>query len=33
MPGPPADEDEIARTMVAAPRYGLGDVALDRSAL
>jgi quercetin dioxygenase-like cupin family protein len=29
-PAPPVDEDEIARTMAAAPRYGLEAVAFDR---
>jgi quercetin dioxygenase-like cupin family protein len=28
-PAPPLDEDEIARTAVAAPRYGLEAVAFD----
>jgi quercetin dioxygenase-like cupin family protein len=28
-PAPPIDEDEIARTMAAAPRYGLQAVAFD----
>jgi quercetin dioxygenase-like cupin family protein len=28
-PAPPVDEDEITRTMAAAPRYGLGAVAFD----
>ena len=28
-PAPPVDEDEIARTMAAAPRYGLEAVAFD----
>jgi quercetin dioxygenase-like cupin family protein len=28
-PAPPLDEDEIARTTVAAPRYGLQAVAFD----
>jgi quercetin dioxygenase-like cupin family protein len=28
-PAPPLDEDEIARTMAAAPKYGLQDVAFD----
>jgi quercetin dioxygenase-like cupin family protein len=28
-PAPPVDEDEIARTTVAAPRYGLEAVAFD----
>ena len=26
-PAPPVDDDEIARTMVAAPRYGVEAVA------
>jgi quercetin dioxygenase-like cupin family protein len=29
-PAPPVDEDEIARTMAAAPRYGVEAVAFDR---
>jgi quercetin dioxygenase-like cupin family protein len=28
-PAPPVDEDEIARTMTAAPKYGLEAVAFD----
>ena len=28
-PAPPLDEDEIARTAVAAPKYGLEAVAFD----
>jgi quercetin dioxygenase-like cupin family protein len=28
-PAPPVDEDEIARTMTAAPRYGVEAVAFD----
>jgi len=28
-PAPPVDEDEIARTMAAAPRYGVEAVAFD----
>jgi mannose-6-phosphate isomerase-like protein (cupin superfamily) len=28
-PAPPVDEDEIARTMAAAPKYGLEAVAFD----
>jgi quercetin dioxygenase-like cupin family protein len=28
-PAPPLDEDEIARTTVAAPKYGLEAVAFD----
>jgi quercetin dioxygenase-like cupin family protein len=28
-PAPPIDEDEIARTMAAAPKYGLQAVAFD----
>ena len=28
-PAPPMDEDEIARTTMAAPKYGLGAVAFD----
>jgi mannose-6-phosphate isomerase-like protein (cupin superfamily) len=28
-PAPPLDEDEIARTNTAAPKYGLGAVAFD----
>jgi mannose-6-phosphate isomerase-like protein (cupin superfamily) len=28
-PAPPVDQDEIARTMAAAPRYGLEAVAFD----
>ena len=28
-PGPPVDQDEIARTMAAAPRYGVEAVAFD----
>jgi quercetin dioxygenase-like cupin family protein len=28
-PAPPVDDDEIARTMAAAPRYGLEAVAFD----
>jgi quercetin dioxygenase-like cupin family protein len=28
-PAPPVDEDEIARTMAAAPRYGLAAVAFE----
>jgi mannose-6-phosphate isomerase-like protein (cupin superfamily) len=28
-PAPAVDEDEIARTMAAAPKYGLRDVAFD----
>jgi quercetin dioxygenase-like cupin family protein len=29
-PAPPVDEDEIARTMAAAPKYGLEAVAFDK---
>ena len=28
-PAPPVDDDEIARTMAAAPKYGLESVAFD----
>jgi mannose-6-phosphate isomerase-like protein (cupin superfamily) len=28
-PAPPVDEDEIARTLAAAPRYGVAAVAFD----
>jgi quercetin dioxygenase-like cupin family protein len=28
-PAPPVDEQEIARTMAAAPKYGVGSVAFD----
>jgi hypothetical protein len=28
-PAPPVDEDEIARTMAAAPKYGVEAVAFD----
>jgi hypothetical protein len=28
-PAPPVDDDEIARTMAAAPRYGVENVAFD----
>ncbi len=28
-PAPPIDEDEIARTMAAAPKYGVENVAFD----
>ena len=30
-PAPPVDEDEIARTMAAAPKYGVEAVAFDDS--
>jgi hypothetical protein len=29
LPAPPVDEDEIGRTMAAAPKYGVEAVAFD----